>query len=227
MAKKKLLVEGCRNGRYHRTQRRNQKDKRSSKGVIGELTSSNYTIQETVTESGDDVRRYWRDGRRLRSAIDGSIGGRSREMGDLSHQEGAITRHKGDPDSLSEEWNCRYGNCAGGRRTMAASTSGNGELRRDRIGFAEYRYRECGSLEIPQFGDIGSRQAGKCRWRSRTEEGIARYQNNDARRASCGRCRGMQVDILAFGRYLPHRDPEFEAPEGEGEIELYDGDSWG
>ena len=88
-----------------------------------------------------------------------------------------------------------------------ASTSDNGELRRDRIGFSEYRYRESGSLEIPQFGDIGSRQAGKCRWRSRTEEGITRYQNNDARRVSCGRCRGMQVDIVAFGRYLPHRDP--------------------
>ena len=39
--------------------------------------------------------RYWREGRCLRSAIDGSMGGCSREMGDFSHQEGAITRQKG------------------------------------------------------------------------------------------------------------------------------------
>ena len=58
MVRKKILVEGGINGRVRRTLILKQQDDRSRKRIIGELTSSNYTLRETMAKSNEEVARY-------------------------------------------------------------------------------------------------------------------------------------------------------------------------
>ena len=58
MAQEKLLVEGCRNGRVHRTQISSQQYQRPGRSAIDEVTSGNYTLQAMITKSKEDAKRY-------------------------------------------------------------------------------------------------------------------------------------------------------------------------
>ena len=51
-----LLVEGFRNGRYHRVGRLRKNDQMPSKREIGELTSRNHMLQDVITKSREGIR---------------------------------------------------------------------------------------------------------------------------------------------------------------------------
>ena len=86
-AQKKLLLEGGRNGRGRRTQILRQPDQRSRKSTVDESTSSNYTLQELVTESKEEVGRYRAENRNLKDTID-----LSREGSSTDAKEGWVLR---------------------------------------------------------------------------------------------------------------------------------------
>ena len=115
--RQRLPVEGGGNGRYHRKIRLMQKDQRQSTTVIGELTSSGYMLRGWVTKYREDVTRYRDDNGSLKSIIEGSEDGSSRNLGDPPLREGLTIRRRGWPDSTREGGNRETGDIERNKRT--------------------------------------------------------------------------------------------------------------
>ena len=131
MVHMKLLVEGGRNGRYHRAGRLRHQYQRKSKRAIGELTSSNYTLQYPVTKSREGDKRYREEPRSLRSSIDNSGEGSSIDLEDQTRKMGPSIRRSGiAPDSPIAEDNIHDGNHSGSKRIRDALMADDEKMRR-------------------------------------------------------------------------------------------------
>ena len=149
MVHMKLLVDGGRTGRYHRSGRLWQEDRMSSEREIGELTSSNYTLQGMISKSGEGDKRYREEGRSSRSFIDNSGWGSSHDLEGRAQQRGPTIRRRGiDPDSPIEEDNIQDGAHAGSKRIRAEMMTDGEKMRRRRMRCGRESFREGRSLAI-------------------------------------------------------------------------------
>ena len=90
-----------------------QQDERPRKSIIGELTSSNYTLREFRTKSTEEAKRYRTDNRNSKAIVDVS-------------GEGSST-------DVREGWICQKGSVSHRSGECSESTS-EGDNRRDRDG---------------------------------------------------------------------------------------------
>ena len=213
-AHKKLLLEGGRNGRYHRAQMMKKKDQMRSKSIIGELTSINYMVRDMITKSREDTERWRAENRYPESIMDGSRGCSSMEMGDLAHQGGprrrrimfAIDQYR-DRGSVEIAPVQRY-------RIMTSET---------RQMTIERRRRRRNNV-TSQSNDTRRIKRGRCRGMQFVDISKNRPWYSDQVRNS-GQIAPDQeheegTSPMTFRRCLAHRDLDVREPDDEGDIEL-------